>query len=168
MVTPSSFDISEHRPSGAPVGCLDVPKGVRKGIILGCVADGRCVCIKSDGGVPEHSCLCRIRRWTDLFGPAALPARREGRGALLLALTPLVVPFFAAVWGRPLQIFLQSRMLSGADFFAECSLPFNLLQHCGVSTYPWHLGHLRGRDNITESQESLQYLSGTITVRCHV
>lgn len=86
------------------------------------------VLLLSDGRVPEHSCLCRVRGRTDLFGPAAFPPAWEDRCTLLLALTPLLVPVLVPVWRRrPLQRSLEVRMLSGADLHTEGALPLDLL-----------------------------------------
>lgn len=103
----------------------------------------------SDGCVPEYSFLCRVRWRADLLGPVALSAAREDRCTLLLALILLLVPVLYTVWiGRSLQVFLQVWMLSGAYFPAQGAFPLYLIKHSGVSTYPWHLKHLKERVNI--------------------
>lgn len=81
----------------------------------------------SDGRVPEHSCLCRVRGRTDLFGPAAFHPAWEDRRAFLLALTALMVPVLGPVrWRRPLQRPLQVWVLSGADLHAQGAFPLDL------------------------------------------
>lgn len=113
----------------------------------------------SDGRVPEYGFLCRVRGRTDLFGPAAFPPGWEDRSTFLLALTPLLVPVLALVRRRrrrPFQRSLQVRMLSGADLHAEGAFPLDLFQHGGVSTDPWHLGHLRGRVNASSEVKTAQ------------
>lgn len=85
------------------------------------------VLLLSDGCVPEHSCLRRVRGWTDLFGPAAFPPGWEDRRTFLLALTPLLVPVLVPVQRRrPLRRSLQMWMLSGADLHAESAFPLDL------------------------------------------
>lgn len=102
----------------------------------------------SNGCIPEYSSLCRIRGRTDLLGPIALSTAREDGCTFLLALTLFLVPVFYAVrrW-RPLQVPLQVWMLSGAYFLAQDPFPLYLLNHSCVSTYPWHLEHLKERVN---------------------
>lgn len=105
--------------------------------------------LRSDGRVPEYGFLRRIRGRTDLFGPAAFPPARQDRCTFLLALTPLLVPVLVPVRRRrPLQRSLQVWMLSGADLHAQGAFPLDLVEHGGVSTDPWHLGHLRGRVHV--------------------
>lgn len=101
--------------------------------------------LMSDGRVPEHSGLCRVRWRADLFHPAAFCPAGENRGIVLLALAPLLVPLVAPVRRRrPLQMSLQVRVLPGANFHAQGAFPLDLLEHGGISTDPGHLGHLRG------------------------
>lgn len=100
----------------------------------------------SDGRVPEHSGLCRVRRRADLFHTAAFYPARENGGIVLLALAPFLVPLLVPVRRRrPLQMSLQVRVLPGANFLAQGALPLDLLEHGGISTDPGHLGHLRWR-----------------------
>lgn len=97
----------------------------------------------SDGSVPEHSGLCRVRGRADLFGPAAFPPAWEDRCVVLLAVTALLVLVLIPVRRRgPLDRSLKVRVLSGADLHAEGAFPLDLFQHGSVSTDPWHLGHL--------------------------
>lgn len=99
----------------------------------------------SDGRVPEHSGLGRVRWRADLFHAAAFGPAREKGGIILLALAPLLVPLVAPVWRRrPLQVSLQVRVLPGANFHAQGAFPLDLLEHGGIATDPGHLGHLKG------------------------
>lgn len=98
----------------------------------------------SDGRVPEHSGLCRVRGRADLFGPAAFPPAWEEWRTVLLALTPLLVPVVVPVRRRgPLQRSLQVGVLPGADLHTEGALPLDLFEHGGVSADPGHLGQLK-------------------------
>lgn len=119
------------------------------------------VSVLLDGRIPEHSFLCRVRGRTDFFGPAAFPPAWEDWCTFLLALASLLVLLLISVRRRrrSLQISLQVWVLSGADFFAECALPLNLFQHGGVSTDPWHLGHLSEKDiGISEYSQTSKIL----------
>lgn len=109
---------------------------------------GVSVSLMSDGRVPEHSGLCRVRGRADLFGPAAFPPAWEEVRTVLLALTPLLVPVIVPVRRRrPLQRSLQVRVLPGADLHTEGAFPLNLFEHGGVSTDPGHLGQLKKKNN---------------------
>lgn len=105
---------------------------------------GVSVSLMSDGRVPEHSGLCRVRGRADLFGPAAFPPAWEEWHTVLLALTSLLVPVVVPVRRRgPLQRSLQVRVLPGADLHTEGAFPLNLFKHGGVSADPGHLGQLK-------------------------
>lgn len=111
----------------------------------------------SDGRVPEHRCLRRVGRRTDLFGPVVFGPAREGRQTVLLALVLILVPVLGPVGRRgPFQQFLKLRMLPGANFHAEGAFSLNLFKHGRVSTHPRHLGHLMDKKrHVTKAERTL-------------
>lgn len=103
MVTTIVLDISGYLPPGALRGCPDTPDvpGKNQHNIDKCGSGS--LGVISDGCVPEHSCLCRIRGRTDFFGSAAFPPAWEDWCIVLLTLTALLAPVLVPVWGRPLK-----------------------------------------------------------------